>query len=135
MMGQMTLETQRKHQIFDIYHLTSMGCKVRKIIVFQGSTSTGHPHQAQVENISLEDHLSEPRRTSLKDPAAVVRGDMVAWIIQDHLHHLKSPGEPSESFAGSCLQGLAAALGVFGRALHVLGRSPRWQDEAGEDRL
>ena len=27
---------------------------------------------------------------------------MRSWICQDHLHHLKAPGEPSESFAGSC---------------------------------
>ncbi len=31
------------------------------------------------------------------------------------------------------LQGLAAAIGVFGRALHVLGRSPRWKEDIGED--
>ena len=47
--------------------------------------------QAQVENISLEEHLAVPKRSSLKEPAAVVRGDLVAWIIQDRM--------PSNSFS------------------------------------
>ncbi|CAK9101052.1 unnamed protein product [Durusdinium trenchii] len=87
----------------------------------------------RVENLTLAEHMASAKRTSLPSPAAIIKGDMVAWIIQDHLYHLKSPGSPSESFAGGCLQGLMAALGVFGRALHVLGQSPTMKvgDEDG----
>lgn len=43
------------------------------------------------------------------------------------------PGVAPESFAGSCLQGLLAALGVFGRALEVLGRSEKLVENEEED--
>ncbi|CAJ1340305.1 unnamed protein product [Effrenium voratum] len=80
----------------------------------------------QVENISLAEHMAMPKRAATRAPSGVVRGDTVAWIIADHLHHMKNPGLRSESFAGSCLQGVLAALGVFARALHVLGKSEIW---------
>ena len=58
--------------------------------------------QAQVENISLEEHLAVPKRTSLKEPAAVVRGDLVAWIIQDRMR-------PSNSFSSAFGVGVVAS--------------------------
>eukprot|EP00913_Durusdinium_trenchii_P008315 g7810.t1 len=111
--------------------------KFRKLLVQhleEGRWNYGEPSAwVRVENLTLAEHMASAKRTSLPSPAAIIKGDMVAWIIQDHLYHLKSPGSPSESFAGGCLQGLMAALGVFGRALHVLGQSPTMKvgDEDG----
>ena len=154
----------------------------------------------QVENISLAEHMAMPKRAATRAPSGVVRGDTVAWIIADHLHHMKNPGRDwlpksgvrtgagqiphipfevlrlisglgrsnrvcvkgtrcvflsfpfkppqpgtrntdpnvprglrSESFAGSCLQGVLAALGVFARALHVLGKSEIWTAGSEDD--
>ena len=80
----------------------------------------------------LLSHLDLVLPTQIAHIRSKVCKDLVAWIIQDHLYHLKNPHAPSETFAGSCLQGLLAALGVFGRALHVLGRSSA-MEEGDED--
>ena len=68
-----------------------------------------------------------PQRSFNKVGTASVKGDVLAQAVAAHLDHVMSPGGTVSMFAGSCLQGLVAALCVLGRALTVLGTSTYWQ--------